>query len=205
VTALKQTKVAAIYQNDDFGQDGDRPRRALSQGEVQLTKLPFDRGTTNFSGVVAQAKDAGVEHVVFLGIPRDAALVLKETAKIGWKPQFSGHSALGDPQTFQLAGAAVEGALAVAVMEPLDSDKPAVKAFIEAQKKHLPKAPPTSYSNARLQCRHAVRRDGEARPAARPTRPRSSPRSRRCRATRAASWGRSPSRHSNTPAASPAR
>jgi len=164
VTALKQTKVAAIYQNDDFGQDaviGLDER--LAKEKVQLTKLPFDRGTTNFSGVVAQAKDAGVEHVVFLGIPRDAALVLKETAKIGWKPQFSGHSALGDPQTFQLAGAAVEGALAVAVMEPLDSDKPAVKAFIEAQKKQPAEGAADELLDARLQCRHAVRRDGEAR------------------------------------------
>ena len=71
---------------------------------VALTKLPFDRGTTNFTGVVAQAKAAGVEHVVFLGIPKDAALVMREANNLGWKPQFSGHNALGDPQTFQLAG-----------------------------------------------------------------------------------------------------
>ena len=54
---LKQTKVAAIYQNDDFGQDAvagleDR----FGRDKVPLVKLPFDRGTTNFSGVVAQAK-----------------------------------------------------------------------------------------------------------------------------------------------------
>lgn len=144
---LKQTKVATIYQNDDFGQDGVSGLDERFKAEnVPLGKFPFERGTTNFSGVVAQAKDSGAEHVVFLGIPKDAALVLREMAKLGWKPQVSGHNALGDPQTFQLAGNLAEGALAIAVMEPLDSDKPAVKDFLAAQKKFLPRTQPTTYS-----------------------------------------------------------
>ena len=144
---LKQTKVAAIYQNDDFGQDAVAGLdERFGRDKIPLTKLPFDRGTTNFSGVVAQAKAAGVEHVVFLGIPKDAALVMREANNLGWKPQFSGHNALGDPQTFQLAGPLAEGAIAIAVMEPLDSDKPAVKAFIAAQTKYKPSTKPTTYS-----------------------------------------------------------
>lgn len=144
---LKQTKVAAIYQNDDFGQDAVAGLdERFGKANLPMVKLPFDRGTTNFSGVVAQAKEAGVEHVVFLGIPKDAALVLREMNNLGWKPQFSGHNALGDPQTFKLAGPLIEGAIAVAVMEPLDSDKPAVKGFLAAQQKYKPGATPTSYS-----------------------------------------------------------
>ena len=145
---LKHRKIAAIYQNDDFGQDAvsgldDR----LKKNNVVLTKLPFDRGTTNFSGVVAQAKQSGAEDVVFLGIPRDAALIMKEANKMGWKPQFSGHNALGDPQTFILAGASlVEGAIAVAVMEPLDSKRPQVAEFLAHQKKFMPQTTPTTYS-----------------------------------------------------------
>lgn len=148
VTELKQKKIAAIYQNDDFGQDAVTGLEArLQKDQVALTKLPFDRGTTNFSGVVAQARQSGADNVVFLGIPRDAALVMKEANKMGWKPQFSGHNALGDPQTFALAGTAlVEGAIAVAVMEPLDSKKPQVADFMAAQKKFLPKTNPTTYS-----------------------------------------------------------
>jgi branched-chain amino acid transport system substrate-binding protein len=144
---LKQTKVAAIYQNDDFGQDAVAGLDTrFGEAKVPLVKLPFDRGTTNFSGVIAQAKAAGVEHVVFLGIPKDAALVMREANNLGWKPQFSGHNALGDPQTFQLAGPLAEGAVAIAVMEPLDSDKPAVKAFLAAQQKYKPNTKPTTYS-----------------------------------------------------------
>jgi branched-chain amino acid transport system substrate-binding protein len=144
---LRQTKVAAIYQNDDFGQDAVAGLvERFDRDKMSLVKLPFDRGTTSFSGVVAQAKAAGVEHVVFLGIPKDAALVMREANNLGWKPQFSGHNALGDPQTFQLAGPLAEGAIAIAVMEPLDSDKPAVKAFIAAQQKYKPNTKPTTYS-----------------------------------------------------------
>jgi branched-chain amino acid transport system substrate-binding protein len=147
LTELKQTKVAAIYQNDDFGQDAVAGLdERFGRDKIPLKKLPFDRGTTNFSGVVAQAKEAGVQHVVFLGIPKDAALVMREANNLGWKPQFSGHNALGDPQTFQLAGPLAEGAIAIAVMEPLDSDKPAVKAFIAAQAKYKPNTKPTTYS-----------------------------------------------------------
>ena len=145
---LKRNKIAVIYQNDDFGQDaviGFEER--MKKNGVPLTKLPFDRGSTNFSGVVAQARQAGVEDVVFFGIPRDAALIMKESAKMGWKPQFSGHNALGDPQTFTLAGQQlVDGAIAVAVMEPLDSTKPQVAEFLARQKKYLPKTTPTTYS-----------------------------------------------------------
>ena len=144
---LKQKRIAAIYQNDDFGQDAVAGlEERFGRANVPLVKLPFDRGTTNFSGVVAQARAAGVEHVVFLGIPKDAALVLREMNNLGWKPQFSGHNALGDRQTFHLAGPLIEGAIAVAVMEPLDSDKPAVKAFLAAQKKYKPGVAPTTYS-----------------------------------------------------------
>jgi branched-chain amino acid transport system substrate-binding protein len=148
INQLKQTKIAAIYQNDDFGQDAVAGLdERMKKSNIALTKLPFDRGSTNFSGVVAQAREAGAEDVIFLGIPRDAALVMKEANKMGWKPQFSGHSALGDPQTFALAGAPlVEGAIAVAVMEPLDSKKPQVAEFIARQNKYLPKTSPTTYS-----------------------------------------------------------
>lgn len=147
LTELKQTKIAAIYQNDDFGQDAVAGLdERFGREKIPLTKLPFDRGTTNFSGVVAQAKEAGVQHVVFLGIPKDAALVMREANNLGWKPQFSGHNALGDPQTFQLAGPHAEGAIAIAVMEPLDSNKPAVKAFLAAQAKYKPSTKPTTYS-----------------------------------------------------------
>jgi ABC-type branched-subunit amino acid transport system substrate-binding protein len=148
VKKLNRQKIAAIYQNDDFGQDAvtgleDR----LKKLNVPLTKLPFERGSTNFSGVVTQAKQSGAEDLVFFGIPRDAALIMKEANKMGWKPNFSGHNALGDPQTFTLAGKAlVEGAIAVAIMEPLDSQKPQVSVFKDDQKKHLPKTSPTTYS-----------------------------------------------------------
>lgn len=148
LTEVKHKKIAAIYQNDDFGQDAVAGLEArLKKDNIPLTKLPFDRGSTNFSGVVAQARQAEVESVVFLGIPRDAALVMKEANKMGWKPLFSGHNALGDPQTFTLAGVQlVEGSVAVAVMEPLDSTKAAMAEFQAHQKKFLPKTNPTTYS-----------------------------------------------------------
>ena len=60
LTTLKQRKIAAVYQNDAFGQDaviGLEGR--LARDSVTLLKLPFDRGTTNFSGVVAQAHAGG--------------------------------------------------------------------------------------------------------------------------------------------------
>ena len=40
----------------------------------------------------------------------------------------------------------IEGAYAVAVMDPLDSDQPAVKVFLATQKKYMPGKQPTTYS-----------------------------------------------------------
>ena len=60
LSPLKQTKIAAIYQNDDFGQDAVAGlEESMRKANVPLTKLPFDRGSTNFSGVVAQARRPG--------------------------------------------------------------------------------------------------------------------------------------------------
>ncbi|MEH7253211.1 ABC transporter substrate-binding protein, partial [Neobacillus niacini] len=145
---LKHKKIAAIYQNDDFGQTAIKGLHDIFDGKgVKLTELPYDAGTDDFSGLVRQAKESSVEHVIFLGIPRDAALVMKSANQMGWKPQFSGHNALGDPQTFALAGnELVEGALAVGIMEPLDSNAQEIKDFIDHQKQFLPKTEATTYS-----------------------------------------------------------
>ena len=147
VDTLKQTRVALIYQNNELGQDSVLGlEQRLGKEKLTLLKLPFDQGTTNFSGAVLQARAADIQNVVFVGIPRDAALILKEMNKLGWKPQFSGHTALGDPQAFTLAGRCSKARSAVAVMEPLDSDKPAVKAFVDLSRRLRPGTAPSGYS-----------------------------------------------------------
>lgn len=148
VNELGHKNVAAIYQNDDFGQTAIKGLNDIFEGtDVTLLEYPYDAGTDDFSGIVRQAKETSAEHVIFLGIPRDAALVMRAANQLGWSPQFSGHNALGDPQTFELAGEElVEGSLAIGIMEPLDSQAEEIQTFLEHLEQYIPNTTANTYS-----------------------------------------------------------
>jgi len=133
-------------------------------------------GTTNFSGVVDQAKAAGGRARVFLwGHPE---------GRLHWSCARMPQSRLEAPSaatdapwaTRDLpshAGPLAEGALAVAVMEPLDSAS-AVKALHRRAAETSPAPSRRPYSNARLSFGQAVRCGGAERSAASRNEPSSS-------------------------------
>ena len=61
-------------------------------------------------GHALKLKELGADAVVIYGAPTQAALIIKEMAKIGYKPKIFTANPLGDPLMYKIAGELWEGA-----------------------------------------------------------------------------------------------
>jgi branched-chain amino acid transport system substrate-binding protein len=93
-------------------------------------------------------KAAGAE-IIFLGnIHKQAALAMKEAAKLGYKPQFISGYIATDPITLELAGEAGDGSIHAGVWKnPEDENDPGVKEYQKIMNKYFPKE---RFSNATI-------------------------------------------------------
>jgi len=66
----------------------------------------------------------------------ETAAVVKEAAKLGWKPTFIVSAAAADRITLKLSGPAADGLLGVACGELPDSQRPGWKKYLERTKKY---------------------------------------------------------------------
>jgi ABC-type branched-subunit amino acid transport system substrate-binding protein len=105
--SLKAKTVAVFYQNDLYGQQG---LLGIKRG---LAKLPGVKLGTAVSyevtdaEVTAQAqkmKESGADAVILYATPRAGALIVRDMAKLGFKPALLSSFTLADPAMFALAG-----------------------------------------------------------------------------------------------------
>jgi len=144
VKNLGAKKIALFYQNDDYG------KMAMEGVNLGLKKLPGQAslvGTVPFEvterALATQAqklKETGADTLILYPTPTHGALILKEMAKLGYKPKVLVCFTLGDPIMFNVAGAEVwEG---VYPASPANSGVPGEKEVdrvIEILKKYDPK------------------------------------------------------------------
>jgi ABC-type branched-subunit amino acid transport system substrate-binding protein len=106
---LKAQKIAVFYQNDLYGQQGllgvkrgiDKIRNVKLVGSVSYEVTDAE--------VTAQAqklKESGADTVVLYATPRAGALIVREMAKLGYRPTLLSSFTLTDPAMFALAGEA---------------------------------------------------------------------------------------------------
>lgn len=135
---VKKPKIGMIYQDDDFGKDclDGLERQAKMYGIPIIATVTYKRGAIDFNPQVVRMMEAGVEYCFLATIYRETAGVVKEAAKLGWKPTFMVSSAASDPITLKLSGPAADGLLGVACGELLDSQRPGWKKYLERTKKY---------------------------------------------------------------------
>jgi branched-chain amino acid transport system substrate-binding protein len=143
VKSLGAKKVALFYQNDDYG------KMAMEGVKMGLSKLP---GKPELAGAVPyevteralathaqKLKETDADTVLLYPTMTHGALILKEMAKIGYRPKALATFTLGDPIMYGLAGADVwEG---VYPASPANSSVPGDQAadrVIEILKKYDP-------------------------------------------------------------------
>lgn len=140
---VKKPKIGMIYQDDDFGKDclDGLERQAKMYGIPIVATVTYKRGAIDFNPQVVRMMEAGVEYCFLATIYRETAGVVKEAAKLGWKPTFMVSAAASDPITLRLSGPSADGLLGVAIGELLDSQRPGWKKYLERTKKYGKETP----------------------------------------------------------------
>lgn len=91
-------KIAMFYQNDDYGKQGLMGvERYLKDKKIDLVaKVSAEVTDRDLSTHALKLKKAGAEAVIMWTNPTGAALILTETAKLGFKPQWATSNSLSD-------------------------------------------------------------------------------------------------------------
>jgi ABC-type branched-subunit amino acid transport system substrate-binding protein len=91
-------KIAMFYQNDDYGKQGMMGvERYLLRKNIKLAeKITAEVTDRDLSTHALKLKNSGAEAVIMWTNPQGAALLLAETAKIGFKPQWATSNSLSD-------------------------------------------------------------------------------------------------------------
>jgi ABC-type branched-subunit amino acid transport system substrate-binding protein len=91
-------KIAMFYQNDDYGKQGVQgvERYLMRKKLSPVAKISAEMTDRDLSTHALKLKNSGAEAVVMWTMPTHAALILAESAKIGFKPQWATSSTLSD-------------------------------------------------------------------------------------------------------------
>ncbi len=91
-------KVAMFYQNDDYGKQGlmGVERYLQEKGVGLVARVSTEVSERDLSSHALQLKASGAQAVVLWAMPTHGALILAESAKIGFKPQWGTSNPLSD-------------------------------------------------------------------------------------------------------------
>lgn len=134
-------KIAMFYQNDDYGKQGVMGvERYLLKKKINLVaKVSAEMTDRDLSTHALKLKDSGAEAVIMWTMPTHAALILGETAKIGFKPQWATSNTLSDSVLMmQITKGLWAGMINSSVLELPDSDHPLMLKYREWHKKLAP-------------------------------------------------------------------
>lgn len=113
VTKLGIKTIALFGQNDDWGKSAEigiqkAMKHLGGKGTFSgfVTFEPTDRAV---GGHALKLKELGADAVLIYGPPTQAALIIKEMAKLGYKPKIFTANPLGDPLMYKIAGQLWEG------------------------------------------------------------------------------------------------
>lgn len=113
VNKLGSKKLAMFYQNDDYGKTGmEGIRNALGKLGAKaelIASVPYEVTERSLETHALKLKESGADTVFLYSTMNHGALILKEMAKIGFKPKALASFPLGDPIMYKIAGEAWEG------------------------------------------------------------------------------------------------
>jgi ABC-type branched-subunit amino acid transport system substrate-binding protein len=134
-------KIAVFYQNDDYGKQGIMGvDRYMKEKNIDLVaKISAEVTDRDLSTHALKLRDSGAQAVVMWCMPTHAALILGETAKIGYKPQWATSNTLSDsPMMLQITKGLWAGMINSNFAELPDSNNPLMVKYREWHKKLEP-------------------------------------------------------------------
>jgi len=138
---LGYKKIAMFYQNDDYGKQGVQGvERYLLRKKISLVaKISAEVTDRDLSTHALKLKNSGAEAVIMWAMPTHGALILAETAKIGFKPQWATSNTLSDSALMmQITKGLWAGMINSFFSELPDSNAPLMVKYREGHKKFAP-------------------------------------------------------------------
>jgi ABC-type branched-subunit amino acid transport system substrate-binding protein len=146
----KYTKLAALYQDDEYGKAFLTAfEKDLGRHNVKMVAAePVKRGVNDVSAQIAKLQVAKPEVTFLVLTPGPGAQALKERQKIGWTDTVMVSSGpLTDERYLALAAEAAEGVEGLSLWpDPVTSDLPGVRRYREAMQKYFAKNEVNRYS-----------------------------------------------------------
>ena len=143
VEKRKYKKIAMLYNNDDFGLDAlDSVKYRLSKYKMELVAaLPVEPTERDLSSQIAKLKTSGAEAVIGFCAPTQAAIALRTSVSLGFKPQWIFTYNLSDyPLMNKITDGlwSKEGVISSAFFIPSFADHPLINKYRKAQEKLAP-------------------------------------------------------------------
>ncbi len=164
VKRLSLKTFALVHDGTPYGQGlAESFRSGLERrGGAAPLFHPVRRGDKDFSAAVSEVAASKAEAVFYGGLYMEAGLLLKQLRAAGWKGVFMSGDGAKNPDIFETAGAASDGAYFSVGGVPVES-LPSAADFVERYQKRWSAAPRTfdhyGYEAARVAL-HALRRAG---------------------------------------------
>ena len=143
---LKAKKLAIFYQNDPFGKEGLEGVTDMARKKrvPLVATISYERTDTDFTSHALNLQRSGADTVLLWSISKATAALLKEAAKIGYRPNWVSSLVNLDPVMFKLAGEAWEGAIVASPYTLYDA--PEAAPYREFMKQYLPGEPIGGFS-----------------------------------------------------------
>jgi branched-chain amino acid transport system substrate-binding protein len=111
VHALHARRIALLYQDDAFGQEGLTAARARARqdGAALVAAAPYKVTDSDLSPQVLTLQRSGADAVIFFAIPSIVARFISTAAKVGFHPALLSSSVADDATMLALLGPAGEG------------------------------------------------------------------------------------------------
>ena len=144
VKNLGSKKIAIFYQNDDYGKmaiPGVQKALAAMPGKAKLVAgVPYEVTERALGTHALKVKESGADSLIIYPTPTHGALIVKEMAKIGYRPKVLATFTLGDPIMYRIGGETWEGTyIALPGNSGVPGSDPAADRVVEILKKYNPK------------------------------------------------------------------
>jgi len=141
---LSTKKIALFYQNDDYGKMamvGVEKALLEMPGKAQLVAtVPYDVTERALGTHALKMKESGADTAILYPTMTHGALILKEMAKIGYRPKALTTFTLGDPIMYRVAGEVWEGTyIALPGNSGVPGSEPQADRVVDILKKFNPK------------------------------------------------------------------
>jgi ABC-type branched-subunit amino acid transport system substrate-binding protein len=106
---LKAKTIAVFYQNDLYGQQGLLGvKRGIAQvkGVRLVSQVSYEVTDAEVTAQALKLKESGADTLILYATPRHGAMIVREIAKIGYRPTLVSTFTLLDPVMFTLGGEA---------------------------------------------------------------------------------------------------